>query len=190
VNQSSQKSPSSGCKLRSTIGATCIDASQTKPLPMEPDSPPPLSLLTTCHHAMDSHANVSSLGSDIAAMARKRRIELRNQQRASNHNLLAAGAPDNQSIVSIASESDADIESADEGVNLQPPRKKVRGGDDVVGAKNSEGAFDASEKPQKQQPSLTGIKKNSRYDPGVPMTREELTAWRKEKHHYSKIPAI
>ena len=32
----------------------------------------------------------------------------------------------------------------------------------------------------KPKPSITGIKRQSRYDPGVPMTREELTAWRKE----------
>ena len=32
----------------------------------------------------------------------------------------------------------------------------------------------------KPKPSITGIKRQSRYDPGVPMTRDELTAWRKE----------
>ncbi|KAL3931588.1 MAG: hypothetical protein SGARI_004171 [Bacillariaceae sp.] len=32
----------------------------------------------------------------------------------------------------------------------------------------------------KPKPHITGIKKQSRYDPGVPMTREELKAWRKE----------
>jgi len=30
------------------------------------------------------------------------------------------------------------------------------------------------------KPSITGIKKQSRYIPGVPMTKEELKAWRKE----------
>lgn len=29
-------------------------------------------------------------------------------------------------------------------------------------------------------PSITGIKKQARYEPGVPMSREQLTAWRKE----------
>lgn len=33
---------------------------------------------------------------------------------------------------------------------------------------------------ERKQPHITGIKKQSRYDPGVPMTRTELTAWRKE----------
>ena len=32
----------------------------------------------------------------------------------------------------------------------------------------------------KPKPHITGIKKQSRYDPGVPMTRDELKAWRKE----------
>lgn len=31
-----------------------------------------------------------------------------------------------------------------------------------------------------QRPSIRGIKKQSRYVPGVPMTKEELSAWRKE----------
>ncbi|KAG7360149.1 bZIP transcription factor [Nitzschia inconspicua] len=32
----------------------------------------------------------------------------------------------------------------------------------------------------KPRPHITGIKKQSRYEPGVPMTREELKKWRKE----------
>ena len=31
-----------------------------------------------------------------------------------------------------------------------------------------------------KKPSIRGIKKQARYDPGVPMTKEELVAWRKE----------
>jgi hypothetical protein len=31
-----------------------------------------------------------------------------------------------------------------------------------------------------QKPSIRGIKKQARYDPGVAMTKEELVAWRKE----------
>lgn len=33
---------------------------------------------------------------------------------------------------------------------------------------------------EKPKPHITGIKKQSRYDPGVPMNREELREWRKE----------
>lgn len=32
----------------------------------------------------------------------------------------------------------------------------------------------------RRKPSLRGIKKQARYEPGVPMTKEELAAWRKE----------
>ena len=31
-----------------------------------------------------------------------------------------------------------------------------------------------------KKPSIRGIKKQARYDPGIPMTKEELVAWRKE----------
>lgn len=43
-------------------------------------------------------------------------------------------------------------------------------------------AFDAeqSQVDEKPTPHITGIKKQSRYDPGVPMTRDQLKAWRKE----------
>ena len=33
---------------------------------------------------------------------------------------------------------------------------------------------------ERQKPHITGIKRQARYDPGVSMTREELTEWRKE----------
>ena len=32
----------------------------------------------------------------------------------------------------------------------------------------------------RRKPSLRGIKKQARYEPGVPMTKEELAKWRKE----------
>lgn len=37
-----------------------------------------------------------------------------------------------------------------------------------------------SETGERRVPSLRGIKKQTRYEPGVPMTKEELAAWRKE----------
>lgn len=40
-----------------------------------------------------------------------------------------------------------------------------------------EGEVSDTDKPK---PSITGIKKASRYVPGVPMTKEELKVWRKE----------
>merc|ERR1712232_1515244 len=42
------------------------------------------------------------------------------------------------------------------------------------------GAADVKEDAPRKKPSLRGIKKQARYEPGVPMTKEELTGWRKE----------
>jgi len=39
---------------------------------------------------------------------------------------------------------------------------------------------DILESVRRKKPHITGIKKQSRYDPGVAMTKEELKAWRKE----------
>jgi len=75
----------------------------------------------------------SSHNSD-AALARKRRIELRSKQRRTD--------------------DDEDEEY------LPDP-------DDVPSGK-------------RLKPSIRGIKKHARYDPGVPMTKDELVAWRKE----------
>jgi len=41
-------------------------------------------------------------------------------------------------------------------------------------------AFDETAQPKRKKPHITGIKRQSRYDPGVSMTKEELKAWRKE----------
>jgi hypothetical protein len=78
------------------------------------------------------------------ALARKRRIELRNMQRSN------------------AGDEDLDSESCAE-------RKRARFEEVVVDPVTS-----------KPKPSITGIKKQSRYDPGVPMDRVELKVWRKE----------
>eukprot|EP00977_Amphora_coffeiformis_P027453 scaffold34612_cov165-Amphora_coffeaeformis.AAC.19 len=37
-----------------------------------------------------------------------------------------------------------------------------------------------TEGAERRKPSLRGIKNQARYEPGVPMTKEELAAWRKE----------
>lgn len=43
-----------------------------------------------------------------------------------------------------------------------------------------EGEVPSEQDTDKPSPSITGIKKASRYVPGVPMTKDELKAWRKE----------
>jgi len=85
--------------------------------------------------------------SPAAAAARKRRIELRNQQR-------------NASIT-----SDGGDDSLSETENKRPRVEDEPEVDPV---------------PSDPKPSLTGIKLQHRYDPGVKMTREELKVWRKE----------
>lgn len=77
-----------------------------------------------------------------AALARKRRIELRSKQRRNEDE-------PNEKRPCIRDDSSGDEEFIP---------------DDV----------------QSRKPSIRGIKKNARYDPGVPMTKEELVAWRKE----------
>lgn len=80
-----------------------------------------------------------------AALARKRRIELRKMQKTT------------------AGDEDLDSDSCTE-------RKRAR----------------VEEEPEvdpvtsKPKPHITGIKKQSRYDPGVSMNKDELKSWRKE----------
>lgn len=104
-----------------------------------------------------------------AAMARKRRIAMRNKQRT-------------VSLVST-SEDDASVEARNKRhrVVLDSEVEPV--------AVSSASVADASTKPtpkdildsmKKKKPHITGIKKQSRYDPGVEMTKDELKAWRKE----------
>lgn len=79
-----------------------------------------------------------------AALARKRRIELRNLQRSN----------------SAAEDSDS---------SSSPDRKRARVDE-----------HELDEVTSKPKPSIMGIKRQHRYDPGVTMTRDELKAWRKE----------
>jgi len=77
-----------------------------------------------------------------AALARKRRIELRSKYRRS----------DDEPSEKRVCIRDEDEEYLPEDVPSVPGEK----------------------------PSIRGIKKHARYDPGVPMTKEELISWRKE----------
>jgi hypothetical protein len=77
-----------------------------------------------------------------AALARKRRIELRSKLRN------------------------------------EPSEKRVCIGDDEL--YDPEDVPSDTSPPRQSKPSIRGIKKHARYDPGVPMTKDELVAWRKE----------
>jgi len=115
--------------------------------------------------------SVSELDSNAseAALARKRRIAMRNRQRSPSssadqakaasegrnkrsRDTLAGDDEEHEPATVPSSTSVADLSSVDE-MTVEPKRKK---------------------------PHITGIKKQSRYDPGVSMTKEELKAWRKE----------
>lgn len=102
-----------------------------------------------------------------AALARKHRIAMRNRQRST-------------STISTSSSQD---ETADEERNTKRPRVALEVPPVVV--PSSDAATKSSrevilESIRKKKPHITGIKKQSRYDPGVAMTKEELKAWRKE----------
>lgn len=87
--------------------------------------------------------------SEDKACARKRRIQLRAQQR------------------------DHHYDSSGGSTNSKKQRYDMDDYDDV----STTSSFD-NNSPNKVP--LRGIKKQARYEPGVPMTRDELAAWRKE----------
>jgi hypothetical protein len=96
-------------------------------------------------------------GPSAAALARKRRIALRNKQ---------------------AAVSDEEIDSINDS---STKRARINSNDDSsTNTKRARIEGEVSDNDNKPQPSITGIKKASRYVPGVPMTKEELKAWRKE----------
>ena len=88
---------------------------------------------------------------DGATLARKRRIEMRNKQR-----------------------SVSEDEAADGGSCADRKRPRFENDD------SASSVLLVDPVTSKPKPHVTGIKKHSRYDPGVPMNREELKAWRKE----------
>ena len=89
-------------------------------------------------------------GPAAAARARKRRIALR-KQNASMDEVIDGGAR-KRSKKEVVSDTEEDLYDEE----------------------------DEEEEDYKPKPSITGIKKQSRYMPGVPMTKDELKAWRKE----------
>lgn len=102
-----------------------------------------------------------------AALARKHRIAMRNRHRS----------------VSNTSLSSTEDETSIEARNSKRPRVALASEPMVVSS--SEAATKPSpesilESIRRKKPHITGIKKQSRYDPGVAMTKEELKAWRKE----------
>jgi bZIP transcription factor len=95
-------------------------------------------------------SDLSTTDKTTASIARKRRIELRNQQRNVSDDSSDDGHKRGKKRVIEDFDDDDDDDYSLDPVTLKP------------------------------RPSITGIKRQSRYDPGVPMTRDELTVWRKE----------
>ncbi len=60
--------------------------------------------------------------------------------------------------------------------SLECPRTPKR----VVDQDEDEDDYLPESAPSSPNPSLAGFKKQARYEPGVPMSRDQLTAWRKE----------
>merc|ERR1712032_811659 len=102
-----------------------------------------------------------------ATLARKRRIAMRNKQRSSSF--------------SPSSLAHDDVKMAEENL-LKRSRSTTDDKSIAVSSLSSVCVEEVAQdiEQRKKKPHLTGIKKLSRYDPGVSMTKEELKAWRKE----------
>lgn len=90
-------------------------------------------------------------------------MKARNRQRAVSEEGAAPGGAE-------AAAADADAASAAAASSGAKRTRADAAGDDPLD----------SYAPKAKKPHPTGIKKHSRYDPGVPMDREQLKAWRKE----------
>lgn len=105
-----------------------------------------------------------------AAMARKHRIAMRSKHRSTY----------SSTVISVSSSED---ESPDVSRNNKRPRVALEPEPLFVSSSDSVTTIskdDIMESIRKKKPHITGIKKQSRYDPGVSMSKEELKAWRKE----------
>uniref|UniRef100_A0A7S1CY60 BZIP domain-containing protein n=1 Tax=Cyclophora tenuis TaxID=216820 RepID=A0A7S1CY60_CYCTE len=75
--------------------------------------------------------------------------------------------------------------SPDSAALARKRRKNRLHGESNDSAKRARVESDSDDLPDdvtsmRKKPHITGIKRSTRYDPGVPMTKPELTAWRKE----------
>jgi len=102
-----------------------------------------------------------------AALARKHRIAMRNRNRS----------------ISTVSMSSSEDETINETRKNKRSRAALESEPMVVSSADAapkSSPEDILESIRRKKPHITGIKKQSRYDPGVAMTKEELKAWRKE----------
>jgi phage terminase small subunit len=102
-----------------------------------------------------------------AALARKHRMAMRNRQRtvsSSSAEDETGGKSNKRPRIALEAETEPMTVSSS----------------DTVDASSKSTPEDILEAVKKKKPHITGIKRQSRYDPGVEMTKEELKAWRKE----------
>jgi hypothetical protein len=121
-----------------------------------------------------------------AALARKRRIAMRrNRQRSSSaasssSATISSFANNEEEIKTSVNNSKRSLSALQEDdVEEETPifvTSSTPNCEEVV----AEEADVQQTPPKKQKPHITGIKKQSRYDPGVTLNKEELKAWRKE----------
>jgi len=110
-----------------------------------------------------------------AALARKHRIAMRNRQRSTS--TISASSSEGETTETPTTEP--------RNCNNKRPRVVLDVDSEPVVVSSSDAAMESSkvdimESIKKKKPHITGIKKQSRYDPGVTMTKDELKAWRKE----------
>jgi len=108
-----------------------------------------------------------------AALARKHRIAMRNRQRSSSSSTSTSSS-------SSVAES-VDVMTVKK--SSKRPRNAFEEDDQVVVSSSVSKCVKAvieDIQSTKKKPHITGIKNQSRYDPGVSMTKEELKTWRKE----------
>lgn len=106
-------------------------------------------------------------------MARKRRIAMRRQR---------SGAPSSPCEEEASAEGNMKrkrvaLDSEAEPMVVSSAAAEDTTSEDAATKPTPESILEAI---KRKKPHITGIKKLSRYDPGVEMTKEELKAWRKE----------
>jgi len=122
-----------------------------------------------------------------AALARKHRIAMRrNRQRSSSASTsssatISSFADNEEEIKTSAKNSKRSLSALQEDdVEEDTPifvSSSTSNCEEVVAEEDDDVQ---QTPPKKQKPHITGIKKQSRYDPGVTLNKDELKAWRKE----------
>jgi hypothetical protein len=121
-----------------------------------------------------------------AALARKRRIAMRrNRQRSSSaasssSATISSFADNEEEIQTSVKNSKRSLSALQEDDVEEDTPIFVSSSTSICEEVVAEEDDVQQTPPKKQKPHITGIKKQSRYDPGVTLNKEELKVWRKE----------